>query len=139
MLVPKKMKHRKTFRRRGSFKGSATRNISVDFGEFGLKAMETKEITSRQIEAARRAMTRYVKRGGKIWIKIFPHKVITRKAAEVPMGSGKGSPEFYAALVKKGTVLFEMAGVDPELAKEAMKRAAQKLPVKCKFINTHEK
>ena len=139
MLQPKKMKFRKTFRRRGSFSGAATRNTKVDFGEYALKAVQTGEITSRQIEAARRAMTRYIKRGGKIWIKIFPQKVITRKAAEVPMGSGKGSPEFYAALAKRGTVIFEMAGVDVELAKEAMKRAAQKLPVKCKFINTHEK
>ncbi|MBU1992185.1 MAG: 50S ribosomal protein L16 [Patescibacteria group bacterium] len=139
MLQPRKQKHRKEFRRRGAFKGTATRGTLVSFGEYGLKAMQTSEITSRQIEAARRAMTRYIKRGGKIWIRIFPHKVITRKAAEVPMGSGKGAPDFYVALAKKGTILFEMAGVETDLAKEAMRRAAQKLPVKCRFINTHEK
>lgn len=139
MLQPKKMKFRKTFRRRGSFAGAASRNTKISFGEYGLKTLETKEINSKQIEAARRAMTRYIKRGGKIWIKIFPHKVITRKAAEVPMGSGKGSPEFYAELVKRGTVVFEIGGVEPELAKEAMKRAAQKLPIKCKFVNAHDK
>lgn len=139
MLQPRKEKHRRVFRRRGGFKGVATRGTRVSFGEYGLKAMGTHELSARQIEAARRAMTRYIKRGGKIWIRVFPHKSITRKAAEVPMGSGKGSPEFHAAMVKKGTIIFEMAGVEAELAKEAMRRAAQKLPIKCKFINTHEK
>lgn len=139
MLLPKKAKYRKNFRLRGSFKGAANRGTRVNFGEYALKAVQNGEISSRQIEAARRAMTRYIKRGGKIWVRIFPHKVITRKAAEVPMGSGKGSPEFHVALAKRGTILFEMTGVEAELAKEAMKRAAQKLPVKCKFINTNEK
>lgn len=133
------MKFRKTFKRRGDFSGPATRNTKVSFGEYGLKAIGNGEMTARQIESARKAMTRYIKRGGKIWIKIFPQKVLTKKAAEVPMGSGKGTPELYAAMIKRGTVIFEMAGVDAQLAKEALRRAAQKLPIKCRFINTHEK
>lgn len=138
MLSPRKQKHRKEFRGRSATRGISTRGSKVNFGTYGLKAQSAGEITSRQIEAGRRAMTRYVKRGGKIWINIFPHKPITRKAAEVPMGSGKGTPEFFVATVKPGRVIFEMEGVSPEIAKEAMNRAAQKLSVKCKFINTKE-
>lgn len=138
MLSPRKQKHRKEFRGRTATRGISTRGNKVTFGTYGLKAQSAGEITSRQIEAGRRAMTRYVKRGGKIWINIFPHKPITRKAAEVPMGSGKGTPEFFVATIKPGKVIFEMEGVSPEIAKEAMNRAAQKLSVKCKFINTKE-
>lgn len=138
MLQPKKTKHRKVFRGRGCDKGLAYRGNKVSFGSFGLKATEGGEITSRQIEAARRAMTRYTKRGGKIWITIFPDKPLTKKPAEVPMGSGKGTPEVWVAVVKAGRVLFEMAGIDATSAKEAMRRAADKLPVKTKFINTEE-
>jgi large subunit ribosomal protein L16 len=133
MLTPKKQKYRKLHRNRGSMKGVATKGNQVTFGTYGLKANGRAEITSRQLEAARRAMTRYIKRGGKIWIRIFPHKPITQKAAEVPMGSGKGNVEFYVACVKPGTVIFEVDGIDHEKAKEAMRRASQKLPVKCKF------
>ncbi len=136
MLQPKKQKHRREFRRRSDLKGVAQRGTKVSFGTYGLKAQTASELTSRQIEAARRAMTRYIKRGGKIWINIFPHKVITRKASEVPMGSGKGSPDHFVAVVKPGRVIFEMEGVTTEIAKEAMRLAAHKLPCKCKFINT---
>lgn len=138
MLTPKKTKYRKTHRLRGDVNGVATRGTYISFGQFGLKAMQGGEISSRQIEAARRAMTRYIKRGGKIWIRIFPHKAITQKAAEVPMGSGKGALEKYVAAIKAGTIMFEMDGVPRELAKEAMRLAAQKLPVKCKFIDNNE-
>ncbi len=138
MLVPRKQKHRKVFRGRSATKGLAYRGSRVTFGTYGLKAVTAGELTSRQIEAARRSMTRYTKRGGKIWITIFPHKSITRKASEVPMGSGKGAPDHFVATVKPGRVLFEMEGVDLETAKEAMRLAAFKLPVKCKFINTQE-
>jgi len=134
MLIPKKQKFRKLFRRRGKFGGKAKGGDRLAFGAFGLKAMNTGEITSRQIEAARRAITRSVKRGGKVWIRIFPHTPITRKAAEVPMGSGKGSVDHYVALVKPGTILFEMDGVSEELAREAMRLAKYKLPVKTKFV-----
>lgn len=134
MLQPKKQKFRRLHRGRSATKGVDTQGSRISFGTYGLKAQTCGEITSRQIEAARRAMTRYIKRGGKIWIKIFPHKVITRKASEVPMGSGKGSPEFFVATVRPGRVLFEMEGVEPEIAKEAMRLASHKLPVKCKFI-----
>ncbi len=137
MLVPKKMKYRKSHRLRGQTAGKATKGTTVAFGTYGLKATQGTEISSRQIEAARRAMTRYIKRGGKIWIRIFPHKPVTQKAAEVPMGSGKGSLEKHVAAIKAGTILFEMDGVTEELAKEAMRLAAQKLPVKCKFINSN--
>lgn len=133
MLAPKKQKYRKLHRNRGSMKGVATKGNQVAFGTFGLKATTRGEITSRQIEAARRAMTRYIKRGGKIWIRIFPHKPITRKAAEVPMGSGKGNVEFYVACVQPGTVIFEIDGIAQDRAKEALRRAAQKLPVQCRF------
>ena len=139
MLSPKKQKHRKEFRGRSALKGKAYKGNQVNFGTYGLKAVSAGEITSRQIEAARRAMTRYVKRGGKIWIPVFPHKAITRKASEVPMGSGKGAPDHFIATIKPGRILFEMQGVDTETAKEAMRLAAHKLPVKCKFINTLEK
>lgn len=138
MLTPKKTKYRKTHRLRGDSNGIATRGTQVAFGQYGLKAMQGGEISSRQIEAARRAMTRYIKRGGKIWIRIFPHKAVTQKAAEVPMGSGKGALEKYVAAIRAGTVMFEMDGVTRELAKEAMRLAAQKLPVKCKFIDSNE-
>jgi len=133
MLSPKKQKYRKAHRNRNGLKGVATRGQFVSFGDFGLKAITKGEITSRQIESARKAMTRYVKRGGKIWIRIFPQKPITRKAAEVPMGSGKGNVEFYIATVKPGTVLFEMGGIKEDQAREAFTLAAQKLPVLCKF------
>jgi len=138
MLEPRKQKHRKVFRLRGDLKGLSYRGAKVSFGTYGLKAITAGEVTARQIEAARRAMTRYVKRGGKIWINIFPHKAVTSKPAEVPMGSGKGSPDRFVSVVKPGRVIFEMEGVTPEIAKEAMRLAAHKLPVKCKFINTQE-
>lgn len=139
MLQPKKQKYRRVHRGRSDTKGISHRGSTVDFGTYGLKAQSAGEITSRQIEAARRTMTRYVKRGGKIWIKIFPHKSITRKASEVPMGSGKGTPEFFVATIRPGRVLFEMEGIEADVAKEAMRLAAHKLPVKCKFINKQEK
>lgn len=139
MLEPKKQKHRRVFRGRSDSKGISYRGNRVSFGTYGLKAISAGEITARQIEAARRTMTRYIKRGGKIWINIFPHKPITRKASEVPMGSGKGAPEFFVVTIKPGLVLFEMAGIDAASAKEAMRLAAHKLPVKCRFINTEEK
>lgn len=138
MLQPKKQKHRKEFRRRGAEIGVAQRGTRLNFGTYGLKAVQCGEITARQIEAARRTMARYIKRGGKIWINIFPHQPVTKKAAEVPMGSGKGSPEYYMSSIKAGTVLFEMEGVSMEIAKEAMRLASHKLPVKCRFINDLE-
>ncbi|HLC76234.1 MAG TPA: 50S ribosomal protein L16 [Candidatus Peribacterales bacterium] len=134
MLQPIKTKYRKQHRLRGSFRGKATRGAQLAFGSVGLKALEPGEITSRQIEAARRAMTHNLKRGGKIWIRIFPHKPITRKAAEVPMGSGKGSVEYYVALVKPGTILFELDGLTPESAREALRLASHKLPVTTKTV-----
>jgi len=133
--MPKKTKHRKWHKGRGLNKNSvATRMTNVDFGEFGLKATTASWINSRQIEAARRAMTRYIKRGGKIWIRIFPDKPITQKGSQATMGSGKGSPEYFVAVVKPGTVLFEMSGVAEEAAREAMRLASHKLPVKTRFI-----
>lgn len=132
MLMPKKQAHRKVFK--GKNKGSATRGHYIAFGDFALQAQTNNDITSRQIESARQAMTRYIKRGGKIWIRIFPHTPRTRKPQDVKMGSGKGSPEFFVAKVKAGTVLFEMKGVDEEVAREAMRLASHKLPVKTKFI-----
>ena len=138
MFGPRKTKYRKQQRLRGSEQGMATKGFRPAFGSYALKSLEGAELNARQIEAARRAMTRYIKRGGKIWIRVFPHKPITQKAAEVPMGSGKGTIDYYSAVVKKGTILFEMDGVDETLAKEAMRLAAQKLPVKCKFINANE-
>jgi len=134
MLMPKRVKHRKVHR--GRMKGKATRGNKVTYGEFGLQTTEPAWITSNQIEAARRAMTRHVKRGGKI--KVFPDKPITRKPAETRMGKGKGSPEYWVAVVKPGRVMFEMAGVSEDLAREAMRLAANKLPVKCKFVVKEE-
>ncbi|MDB5162935.1 MAG: rplP [Candidatus Saccharibacteria bacterium] len=132
MLLPKKMKYRKV--RKGKNEGNATRGNYVAFGDYGLQSQDNNDITSRQIEASRQAMTRHIKRGGKIWIRIFPHTPRTRKPQDVKMGSGKGNPEFYVAKVKAGTVLFEMKGVDESVAREAMRLAAHKLPVKTKFI-----
>ncbi|HRY91211.1 MAG TPA: 50S ribosomal protein L16 [Candidatus Gracilibacteria bacterium] len=137
MNGPKKTKYRKSQRLRHSNEGIATKGFLLAFGSYGLKTVEGGEISARQIEAARRAMTRYIKRGGKIWIRIFPHKPVTQKAAEVPMGSGKGTVEKYVAVVRKGTVLFEMDGVEIALAKEAMRLASQKLPLKCKFVDVN--
>jgi len=132
MLLPKKMKYRKV--RKGKNEGNATRGNYVAFGDYGLQSQDNNDITSRQIEASRQAMTRHIKRGGKIWIRIFPHTPRTRKPQDVKMGSGKGNPEFYVAKVKSGTVLFEMKGVDESVAREAMRLAGHKLPVKTKFI-----
>lgn len=132
MLMPKKTKHRKA--QKGRVRGVDSRGTELSFGEFGLKALEKERISTRQIEASRRAMTRYVKRGGKIWIRIFPDKPITSKGGGMKMGKGKGAVDHYAAVVKPGRVLFEMSGVTIDVAKEAMKRAADKLPIKTKFI-----
>ena len=136
MLLPKRVKRRKV--QRGRLKGAAHKGNKVTYGDFGLVALEPSWITSRQIEAARIAMTRYIKRGGQVWIKIFPDKPITQKPAETRMGSGKGSPEYWVAVVKPGRVMFEIGGVSEELAREAMRLAANKLPIKCKFVNKQE-
>ena len=136
MLIPKRVKHRKQFR--GRMKGKANKGNTVSHGEFGLQALEPAWITNRQIEAARIAMTRYIKRGGKVWIKIFPDKPITAKPAETRMGSGKGSPEYWVAVVKPGRVMFEMDGVAEEVAREAMRLAAHKLPIKTKFVKRED-
>lgn len=132
MLSPRRTKFRK--QQRGRMKGRATRGNKIDFGDFGLQAMEPSWITSRQIEASRRAMTRYIRRGGKIWIRIFPDKPVTMRPAETRMGSGKGNPEFWVAVVKPGRILFEIAGVPEATAREAMRLAQYKLPIKTKFI-----
>lgn len=132
MLSPKRVKYRK--RHRGRLKGKALRGNYVAFGEFGLKSVEGGRLTARQIEAARRAMTRRVKRGGKMWIRIFPDQPVTKKAAETRMGSGKGSPEYWIAKILPGRVLFEMSGVEEELAREAFRLASHKLPVKTTFV-----
>ena len=132
MLLPKKTKYRKQMK--GRLKGVASRGTEIAFGQYGLKAEEGERITSRQIEAARRAMTRYVKRGGKIWIRIFPDTPITKKPAEVRMGSGKGSVDHYAAKVRPGRIMFEMEGVTEEIAREAMRLAGHKLPIKTRFV-----
>jgi len=132
MLVPKKLKYRKPHR--GKMRGQAKGGTDVQFGEYGLQALEPAWISNRQIEAARIAMTRKIKRGGKVWINIFPHKPFTKKAAETRMGGGKGSVEGYVAVVKPGRVMFEMSGVDETLAREAMSLAAQKLPIKTRFL-----
>ena len=132
MLMPKRVKRRKQFR--GTMKGKATRGNKVSYGDFGLQALEPAWITSNQIEAARIAMTRYIKRGGQVWIKIFPDKPVTAKPAETRMGSGKGSPEYWVAVVKPGRIMFEMGGVSEEVAKEAMRLASHKLPIKTKFV-----
>lgn len=132
MLLPKRVKYRRVHR--GRMKGKALRGNFVSNGDYGLMAMEPGWITSNQIEAARIAMTRYIRRGGQVWIKIFPHKPVTSKPAETRMGSGKGSPEFWVAVVKPGRVLFEIAGVDEATAREALRLAMHKLPIKCKFV-----
>jgi large subunit ribosomal protein L16 len=132
MLMPKKVKYRK--QQKGKMRGKALRGSTVDFGEFGLKALECGWITDRQIEAARIAMTRYIKRGGKIWIRIFPDKPITKKPAETRMGKGKGAPEAWVAVIRPGRILYEMEGLPPDVAEEAMRLAAQKLPIKTKFV-----
>ena len=136
MLLPKKTKFRKV--RKGKNGGVATRSNYVAFGDYGLQSLTNERITSRQIESARQAMTRYIKRGGKIWIRIFPHTPVTRKPLDVKMGSGKGNPEFFVAKVKTGTVMFEMKGVSEEVAREAMRLAAHKLPVRTRFITREE-
>lgn len=136
MLIPKRVKYRK--QHRGRMKGKAQKGNTIAFGEFGLQAMEPAWITSRHIEAARIAMTRYIKRGGKVWIKIFPDKPVTAKPAETRMGSGKGAPEYWVAVVKPGRILFEMAGVSEEVAREAMRLASHKLPIKTKFVKREE-
>ena len=132
MLMPKRVKRRK--QQRGRMTGKATKGNIIAYGEYGLVATEPSWITSNQIEAARVAMTRYIKRGGQVWVDIFPHKPVTKKPAETRMGSGKGSPEYWVAVVKPGRVLFEMAGVPEETAREALRLAANKLPIKCKFM-----
>lgn len=135
MLMPKKTKHRKSHK--GKRGGKATRLTSVSFGSYGLKSMGACWVTARQIEAARKVMTRYIKRGGKVWIRIFPAKPVTKKGGEIPMGKGKGSVDHYVVVVKPGMVLFEMEGVDEKTAKEAMRLSAFKLPIKCKFVSKH--
>lgn len=136
MLLPNRMKHRKV--RKGKIRGVATTGHYIAFGDYALQAQGQERITSRQIEAARQAMTRYIKRGGKIWIRIFPHTPVSRKPQDVKMGSGKGNPEFYVAKVRPGTIMFEMQGVTEEVAREAMRLAAHKLPVKTKFLMREE-
>jgi len=136
MLIPKRVKWRRPHR--ASLKGKANKGNTISYGEFGLQSTEASWITSRQIEAARIAMTRYIKRGGKVWIKIFPDKPVTAKPAETRMGSGKGSPEYWVAVVKPGRVMFELAGVPEEIAREALRLAMHKLPVKCKIIKREE-
>lgn len=136
MLIPKRVKRRKQFR--GNMKGKALRGNKINYGEFGIVALEPCWIKSNQIEAARVAMTRYIKRGGKVWIKIFPDKPVTAKPAETRMGKGKGSPEYWVAVVKPGRVMFEIAGVEEELAKEALRLAMHKLPCKCKIYSRAE-
>ena len=136
MLLPKKTKYRKV--RIGKNEGNATRGNYVAFGDYGLQSQSNERVTSRQIESARQAMTRYIKRGGKIWIRIFPHTPVTKKPQDVKMGSGKGNPEYFAAKVKAGTVMFEMKGVPEDVAREAMRLASHKLPVKTKFIKREE-
>lgn len=136
MLIPNRTKYRKV--RKGKIKGVATSGNEIAFGQYALQSQDMDRITSRQIESARQAMTRYVKRGGKIWIRIFPHTPVTRKPQDVKMGSGKGNPEFFVAKVRPGTILFEMQGVSEEVAREAMRLAGHKLPVKTKFVVKEE-
>ena len=136
MLLPSKMKHRKV--RKGRNDGPATSGNYIAFGDYALQSLENSDITSRQIESARQAMTRYIKRGGKIWIRIVPHLPRTRKPQDVKMGGGKGNPEFFVARVKPGTVLFEMKGIDESVAREAMRLASHKLPVKARFIQKEQ-
>ena len=136
MLLPKRVKYRRVHR--GKMRGQAKGGTEVTFGEYGLQSLEASWITNRQIESARIAMTRYMKRGGKVWIKIFPHKPYTAKPLEVRMGSGKGAPEGWVAVVKPGKIMFEIAGVSEEIAREALRLAMHKLPVKCKFVKREE-
>ena len=136
MLLPKRVKYRRVHR--GRLTGKATRGNKITYGEFGLVALEPAWITSNQIEAARIAMTRYTKRGGQVWIKIFPDKPVTKKPLGTRMGSGKGAPEYWVAVVKPGRVMFEIAGVDEDTAREALRLAANKLPIKCKFVTKEE-
>lgn len=136
MLMPKRVKYRKVHR--GRMKGKATRGNKITYGEYGIQALEPAWITSNQIEAARVAMTRYMKRGGQVWIKIFPDKSVTKKPAETRMGKGKGAPEYWVAVVKPGRIMFEVAGVSEEIAREAMRLAQHKLPIKTKFITKAE-
>ena len=136
MLLPKRVKYRR--QQRGRMKGKALRGNTVTYGEYGLQALEPCWITSNQIEAARIAMTRYIKRGGQVWIEIFPDKPVTEQPAETRMGAGKGSPEYWVAVVKPGRVMFEISGVPEDLAREAMRLAAHKLPIKCKFVKKEE-
>jgi large subunit ribosomal protein L16 len=133
MLMPKKTKHRKSHKgRRG---GVASRKVTLGFGSFGLKSLEAHWITARQIEAARRVLTRYIKRGGKVWIRIFPDKPVTQKGGEIPMGKGKGAVDYYVVVVKPGMIMFEMEGIPEAMAKEALLAAAHKLPIKCRYIS----
>lgn len=134
MLEPARVKHRKQHRRRGAFRGKASRGGQLAFGSYGLKSLVVGELTARQIEAARRAMTHAVARGGKIWVRVFPHTPVTRKAAEVPMGAGKGSLEYWCAILKAGTIIFEMDGLPEETAREALRLASHKLPVETRFV-----
>ena len=136
MLMPKRVKYRR--QHRGRMKGKAQKGNTLAYGEYGLQALGSTLLTANQIEAARRAMTRYIKRGGNIWIKVFPDKPVSKKPAEVRMGSGKGAPEYWVAVIKPGRVLFEMSGVSEEVAREAMRLAAQKLPIKTKFVKRLE-
>ncbi|OGY26781.1 MAG: 50S ribosomal protein L16 [Candidatus Woykebacteria bacterium RBG_16_43_9] len=136
MLQPKRVKYRRSFRGRRT--GLATRGSTITFGEYALKTMESGWVSARQIESARRAMTHYTKRGGRLWIRVFPAKPITKKPPETRMGSGKGAVDHYVAVVKPGTIIFEMGGINQEIAKEAMRRASRKLPVNVKFITTQE-
>lgn len=136
MLIPSRTKYRKV--RKGKIRGVATAGNYIAYGDYALQAQGHERITSRQIESARQAMTRYIKRGGKIWIRIFPHTPVTRKPQDVKMGSGKGSPEFFVAKVRPGTIMFEMQGVSEETAREAMRLAAHKLPVKTKFLTRED-
>ena len=138
MLIPKKVKHRKWQKGRSRNKGTASRSLEVSFGDYGLKALTHSWINSRQIEAARRAMTRYIKRTGKVWIRIFPDKPVTAKGEQSVMGSGKGALDYYVVVVKPGTVMFEMGGVDQETATEALRLAGHKLPVKSKIVPKHK-
>jgi large subunit ribosomal protein L16 len=136
MLMPKRVKRRRVHR--GRMSGTAQKGNSVTYGDYGLVALEPAWITANQIEAARIAINRKIKRGGKVWIKIFPHKPVTQKPAETRMGAGKGSPEYWVAVVKPGRVMFELSGVDEELAREAIRLAANKLPIKCKFVKKED-
>ncbi len=136
MLLPKRVKYRRVMR--GRMKGQASRGNKIAYGQFGIQALEPAWITSNQIEAARIAMTRYTKRGGQVWIKIFPDKPVTEKPAETRMGSGKGSPEYWVAVVKQGRIMFEIGGVSETVAREALRLAMHKLPIKCKFVTREE-